>query len=331
MSEIVLQQKPPQKLPPRIARNKSELDKYLAANKIASLWPSVDNQLFTYLIKGLPVGSYNPSIIRFRGKLVVTFRYHEGTSLKTKLGIAELDEQFNVTYSQPLELDEEESCEDARLFVLKNELWMNFVVSNWPNFPASQAKVGKLYKPDHWRVSDKDLYWLPDRQTSEKNHVPLPFDEVLHLIYRQNMPQEGDVSDLRQIIYSPYERREMKTPALRWPYGEVRGGTVPLSYGGKLISFFHSRLDNFMPPTRHCYFIGAILRKAEPPFQMLEISKRPILRGSEVGGDESRFHHKKNVVFPLGAIEHEGGWIVSVGINDSQCALVKIKESDLQL
>ena len=77
--------------------------------------------------------------------------------------------------------------------------------------------------------------------------------------------------------------------------------------------------------------MGAMLIKAGKEFETLAVSKRPILRGSEIGGDTSRFHFKPNVVIPYGAIEHEGGWLVSVGVNDSQCLLVKIKEKDLQL
>jgi predicted GH43/DUF377 family glycosyl hydrolase len=333
MSEIVLQQpKPAPKLPPRIARNKSAMEKYLADNSIVSQWPSISNQLFTHVVKGLPIGSYNNSIIRFRGRLVMTYRFHDGTA-KTKLGIAELDENFTVFYSETLSLDEDEtlSLEDARLFIWKGELWLNFVVSTWPNFPSSQVKICKLYKPDHWRFSDKEQYWLPDRQTTEKNHCPIVHDDVLHIVYRNNQPQECDLSKLSRIIYTPADKREMKTPALRWPYGEIRGGTVPILYQGKLLSFFHSHLDSFMPTTTWCYFIGAMLMKAEPPFQMLSVSKRPILYGSEIGGDETRFHHKKNVVFALGAIEHDGGWLLSCGQNDSASLLVKIKEKDLML
>lgn len=331
MSEIVLQQKLVQKLPPRIACNKFELEKYLKENKIESLFPPIEQQLLTVAVKGLPQSAYNPSLIRFRGRLVMTYRFHDTQSLKTKLGICELDETFRIIDAQPLDFDETESCEDCRLFVWKNELWANFVVSNWPNFPASQMKIAKLSKPDHWRVSDKDQYFLPDRQTMEKNHVPLIYDEVFNIIYKQNVWQENNPADLAQIIYSPFEKREMKTPALRWPYGEIRGGTVPLPYDGKLISFFHSALDNFPPPHIRCYFVGAILRKAEPPFQMLSISKRPILKGSEVGGDKARFHWKAQVVFPLGAIEYENGWLVSVGSNDSASLLVKISPSNLNL
>ena len=154
---------------------------------------------------------------------------------------------------------------------------------------------------------------------------------ILHVIYKSNLPQEGNLSDLAQIIYTPADKREMKTPALRWAWGEIRGGTTPLLYQGKLLSFFHSCLDNFPPPNSRCYFVGAVLRKAEPPFQMLAISKRPILRGSEIGGDKSRFHWKAQVCFSLGAIDLEGGWAVSLGCNDSLALICKIQPKDLQL
>jgi hypothetical protein len=56
---------------------------------------------------------------------------------------------------------------------------------------------------------------------------------------------------------------------------------------------------------------------------------KPLLIGSEEDNTtsierSSCTHRKPNVVFPGGAIECEGGWIVSVGINDCCCALVKI-------
>lgn len=330
----------PQIIPQRLAHNKAHMDKYLAAHGNPPLFPPVESQLETIVVQGLPPGAYNPSLVRFRGKLVMSYRFHE-TTLKTKLGLAELDEAFHVTSTQTLDCNEEESCEDARLFVFKNELWMNFVVSNWPTFPACQVKHAKLSKPDHWRISDKDLYWISNRQTMEKNHVPLIHDEVLHIVYAQSFPEPDGP---QQIIFTPADKREMKNPALRWAYGEMRGGTVPMLFQPsgatvpKLLSFFHSRLDNNPFPVRHRYFIGAVLRRAIPPFDMLFISQRPILRGSEVGGDSARFHHKPNVVFPLGAVPCvpsvpgvPASWLLSVGINDSQAALVKITEQDLQL
>lgn len=322
----------PQVIAPRLVHNRALMDKFLAARGIKAQWPAVEQQLESVVVGGLDAGAYNPSIAQYRGRLVMAYRFHD-TTLKTKIGIAELSENLIVTGKQTLDVGEEadKSIEDGKLFVLKNDLWLNFVVSTWPEFPSSQVKNLMLTKPDHWRTSDKDMYWVSARKTMEKNHVPFVHEEVLHIIWHQAMPEDGEP---KQVIYTPADKREMKTPALRWPYGQFKGGTIPILWNGKLLSFFHSRLDNEMPikfGKGWRYYVGAVLRRAIPPFDMLAISKRPILRGSEVGGDESRFHFKPNVVFPLGAIEHGGGWLVSVGVNDSQCLLVKITEKDLQL
>jgi predicted GH43/DUF377 family glycosyl hydrolase len=320
-----------QLIPQRLAHNKREMDKFLTKYNIVAQWSSVEQQAETIVIRDLYSGSYNASIIRFQGKLVISYRFHPDSTAATKLAIAELDEDFRVTSNQVLDLNDESSCEDGRLFEWKGGLWICYVSSTWPIFPASKMVCMKLTKPDHWRASDKFEYWLPDRQTLEKNHVPFPVGDDLHIIYRQNQMQEGNPEDVSQIIYSQEDRREMKTTALRWPYGEMRGGTVPLPYQGKLIRFFHSSMRNEMPPARQRYYIGAMLMKSEPPFQMLAVSKRPILRGSEVGGDSSRHHFKKNIVFSAGAIEHDGGWVISCGCNDSQSLIVKITEKDLNL
>ena len=97
--------------------------------------------------------------------------------------------------------------------------------------------------------------------------------------------------------------------------------------------FFHSRLDNEPIPIRWRYYVGAALIEND---QIVKVSRKPILKGSEhdeMSPSESGScrHYKQNVVFPCGAIEHKGGWILSVGINDAACGLVKIEEKDLNL
>lgn len=332
MDEIVLQHQFKQPLPPpRVVRNKGELDKLLAAKNIKSEWPPVWEQLPTAIIGGLFKDGYNPSIIRFNGKLLMTYRFHQETGFYTKIAIAELDEKFNVTYNQELDLNDENSCEDGRLFERNGHLYMFYISSTFPTFPACQVKCVMLAKPDKWRASEKFEYWLPDRQTFEKNHVPLEWDGELNVIYRHNQIEDGDTSKITQVIYCPSDKREMKTPALRWPWGEIRGGTTPILWKGKLLKFFHSMLENEMPPVNLRYTIGAMLMKAEKPFQMLQVSKRPILRGSEIGGNETRQFFKRNVVFPGGSIEHEGGWLISIGVNDTLCCLVKVMPENLNL
>ncbi len=125
----------------------------------------------------------------------------------------------------------------------------------------------------------------------------------------------------------------------RWPYGQVRGGTQPLEYEGNLLRFFHSRLDNEIRSGEaplHC--VGAYLMKPEPPFEVVAVSKKPILYGSRKLDNsltkEQRsqcIHRKQNVVFPGGAVKSDGKFLLAVGVNDSACAIVKVEPKDLQL
>lgn len=312
-----------QLISPRTAWNKARLNELLSKHNIRSQWPLVTDQLPSVVIKGLEAGSYNPSIIRFNGKLVMVYRFHPEETLVTRLGVAELDENFNVTYKQVLEInDDNMSHEDGRLFELQGELWLSYVSSSWPTFPSCSHKYVRLSKPDHWRCDSPVEHHYKERDSLEKNHLPIPFGDKLYVLYR---------SQPKQIVYLADSREERISEPLKWPYGEIRGGTVPLPYKGNLLRFFHSSLRNEMPPVTWRYYLACVVMEPEPPFKMLAISKRPIARGSEIGGDETRKHFKANVIFPMGAIEHNGGFCVSVGVNDSACVVLKLQEKDLNL
>lgn len=307
---------------PHVAHNQALMLKFLDERGIKNQWPPVIEQAESHVIVGLPEG-YNPSIIRFNGKLVLCYRFHPDGTKSTRLGIAELDEDFKVLSTQTLDInDDVPSHEDGRLYVWKQDLYLCYVSSHWPNILACNVKYCRLSKPDHWRCDQPVDYPHSDRDTTEKNHVPFPHGDQLRIIYRTNP---------RQVIYTANTNEEFVTNALPWPYGEMRGGTTPIPYQDKLLRFFHSRINNDCPPIPWRYFVGAMLLDVEPPYKMVAVSRRPILIASEVGGDPTRHHFKPSIVFPAGAIEHDGGWLLSIGINDSACALVKIKQKDLNL
>ncbi len=311
-------------IPPRIVYNKLLLDAFLAHRKIVAQWPPVVEQAECVIVQGLFAGGYNPSLIRFRGQLVMAYRFRRGTMRSGYLAIAELDEQFRVTSNQELAIqDEKRAFEDPRLFEFQGGLCLSYVSYPLPRFSSSVVKYVELSKPDRWRASAPVEHQYIVRANKEKNHVPFPVGDRLHIIYRGNP---------RQIIFTAgKEGADLVTPALRWPYGEIRGGTTPMAYHGKLLKFFHSSLRNEMPPLPRRYSVGAMLMEPEPPFQMLTVSQRPILRGSEVGGDGRHIHFTKNVVFPAGCVEKDGVFHLSIGINDSQSAIAKIKPEDLHL
>jgi predicted GH43/DUF377 family glycosyl hydrolase len=167
-------------------------------------------------------------------------------------------------------------------------------------------------------------------KTMQKNYVFFQDDDELYCIYRRY-----PIHQVFKII-GDHAEPAGSCPGLRWYFGEPRGGSPPLPYEGKLISFFHSSLDNEVQGPRRRYYMGAIVMQPDPPFRPVAISIEPILFGSEVDDIPPKDwplckHRKPQVVFPGGAIAREDHWLVSVGVNDYECLLVKVTPKDLHL
>lgn len=310
---------------PRLAHNRAKLSEFLIANNIRCHRPPIEQQVESVVVKGLALGGYNGAIQRFEDKLVLVYRWHHNPQqpAQTRLAIAELDGNFNVTHNEDLDLNENDSVEDGRTFVHEGKLKMVYVSSRWPSMPWSVVKVCTLSKPDHWRASDFSETQPVgiEKQPIEKNFVPFVVGDKIYIIYHSH----GE-----QIVYELNGSTIHRSPALIYAYGEVRGGCV-IPWKGKLLRFFHSSMRNEIPPTVWRYYCSCLLMEPEPPFKMISIIKKPLLYGSEIGGDESARHFKPNIAIPFGVIQRDDSFFVSIGQNDSACAIVKIKESDLIL
>ena len=84
----------------------------------------------------------------------------------------------------------------------------------------------------------------------------------------------------------------------------------------------------------HRYYAGWCLMENEWPFKVVKVSEKPLLIGAEqcCGGDvvaQQCPHYKGNVVFPAGIMRGKDGWLVSVGVNDAKCAIVRVLDSML--
>lgn len=123
-----------------------------------------------------------------------------------------------------------------------------------------------------------------------------------------------------------------RTPGPTWPHGEMKGGTSPLPYNGQWLRFFHSLQRHCEKRETWTYSIGACLMESKPPFRVTAVSKRPILRGNEKFTPECP-HQKHSVAICYGAVWDAGelGWVLSVGLNDCECATLTVTEKDLHL
>lgn len=314
--------------------NEAKAKDWLTAHGALAMFPRVSEQVEAVRVNPMALnsGGYNPSIIRHNGQMLMAYRYHPTNGLNTQLAMAELDDKFNVTRNTNIVTGgNHQSAEDPRLFTYQGQLWISWVDADFPSpAPTSVVKVGRLVQVGNtWNIEDMRQPLREDYNQGlniQKNWLFWESDQELAWIWK--------IVEGRQIAYC--DDRQWASPAPHWPWGEIRGGTAPLPYQGKLLRFFHSSLDFELPPAHRRYFLGAAIMEPEPPFATVAVSKEPIVWGSELDdlSDTERSQclpYKQKVVFPAGAIIDGDGWIVSVGCNDAECLLLKLKEKDLKL
>lgn len=269
----------------------------------------------------IPKGCYNPSIIVHEGETLMSYRYHPDRTWRTQLKINDVPVRFPYPVS---------SCahEDMRLFHFKGELWASYVCSRGSKLdPRCVNGYGKLLRKDdcwvveqHFQPNVRGNYF----SAMQKNAVPFASNDVIHLIWKDNLILEMCGNNPNEVETEHYNY------GVEWPYGEIRGGTSPLPFHGKWLRFFHSRIWDRENGKPWRYYMGALVMEPHPPFNVLHVSKTPILSGDE-SGDPVVWHWKPDVCIPYGAIEDDGGWLVSLGINDAHCAVIRLKEEDLNL
>lgn len=263
--------------------------------------------------------AYNPSVIEFNGRQLVAFRHHRDR-MSSELSMGEGDAVKPIL---PPPGTESLSIEDPRLFIFKGKLHISYVVAKIvPGNASCICAYGELEEGvPSWTIKNHTVPQTGKNSFGhmEKNFVFFESEGKLHMIYTA---EPHTVMELNgEKIVKAYT-----SSPVRWPYGQIRGGAILPYFKGQLLRFFHSH-DGKRPDR---YYIGAMIMEAAPPFKVLQVSKEPILYGSP-WEKENVFHWKSNVVYPGGAIKNGDGYLVSIGVNDSRCCLVKVSEQDLNL
>ena len=304
---------------------------FIAKAGVHSRFPRVSEQAECLPVDGtLPAYAYNPSILRIsETAMLMTYRYHFAGDYRTKLGAANIfNGKFINAHDLPLEAH---SLEDARLFSFHGEVWLSWVESNFLGQadPKSVVKYAQLESGGVINRIYQPAAGGNDGSSMQKNWCPFESDENLFFIF-ESWPNHVVFQVQGEKVINEY-----RTPAVRWPYGFIRGGSV-VPHDGKLLRFFHSSTERGLGRPEKRYFVGCCLMESKPPFKVLKVSRKPILYGSEVDSlkpadRKACKHWKANIVFPCGATTDGDGWILAVGVNDAACSLVKIKPENLNL
>lgn len=281
--------------------------------------------------------AFNPSIIRWNNKLLMSFRIITRTKIEpissfssdSQMGLIWLDDDFNPD-SPPQILDcENTSPEDGRLIEIDGRIYMIYSGKGFHIYIAELSFDGFQFHVIH---NERLVFEGSNPNHREKNWVPFVCNDHLHLAYQLYpytilAPALDGTGVCETISHSK--------PSIVWEWGELRGGTPALKLNETTyIAFFHSStlletLHSHGEAIPH-YFMGAYTFSNDPTFQMQQISPEPIVsRLFYSGADYKPYWHPVRVVFPCGILMEERFIWVTYGRQDHECWVVKIEKQGL--
>jgi predicted GH43/DUF377 family glycosyl hydrolase len=251
--------------------------------------------------------SFNPSLIRWNGDLIMAWR--EGWE-RAVIWIGRLDSEFIV--GLPIKVDlhlwnlgSNPAFEDPRLFLWRNQLHVSFTI-----LAFGRVRMAMVRLNEEFQAFDLRIFEISDPKM-EKNWQFFEHQEELHAVYLVNPHLVGRICG-NQVEFP------RKTTPLPWMDGEARGGSPPVKIGAEYFSFFHSSCCGN-------YVAGVYAFEAKPPFRITRWPQEPCLVADR---DKWRTWGGR-IVFPAGAIFEDGLWTVSFGWHDTHCCLARYRHEDL--
>lgn len=288
-------------------------------------------------------GAFNPSILKIDQGFLLTFRYCPdlaNQSWLSYIGIVELDTALNPR--APPELlttrlkrsKTPSQTEDARLFLFGDTIFliyndnvdeMSFDHCNRRDMFLAELRLinGKYQLFSPLKLTHEEKYFSVLQQ---KNWIPFEYQNSLFFSYSIH-PHEVLKPNLESGLCS---RRYQTEPKLNWNYGSLRGSSAAQLVDGSYLAFFHSSVyirSSISPHFRAWhYFMGAYTFSATPPFELTQISEKPIFCNNFYSSTSS----DKKVVFP-GGFAVEGSHIyVAYGKDDREIWIATLDKEALQ-
>lgn len=289
--------------------------------------------------------AFNPSLVRWKDHYLLCFREVSGTIIhspqsaaSSTISLVWLDDDFNpISTAYKLDFNNLRDCtDDARILVVGDELQIIYsdnieeVITD-SGFRMWTAKIE--VNEDSFRVYDQEKLTYFDGEQEfrrEKNWTPFDYQSFLCLSYSLSphkvfLPVKGT-----ECCYTLSEHNQ----SLEWKWGEIRGGTPAILVNGHYLTFFHSCMDmqslHSQGKSSLHYFMGAALFASSPPFEILKISKKPLVaKGFYSGENYIPYWKPVNAIFPCGIWEEKKTLIVSYGRQDHELWIARFDTKSL--
>ena len=277
--------------------------------------------------------AFNASWIDTRFGRLLIYRYGtEGDHGSTSLHYCFLDEDWDVLNNHHNLLLKE--CQDPRFVEHAGELYI--AVCHKVVLDGSfryQMGLHSLSVMDEKVVTARRIglfdgigNWAGyKRGDRERNWIPFSNDGHMYMIYSVNPHRILEV-DVKTGAVSLVYSSEYRDCA--WPkkYGEVLrlSTNVVLMNDGTYLGSFHTRFMTRNPHPPSHYYTGFYRFSRNPPFEVLEVSKQPLILPTDCYKPNTRFNCMDLAVFPLKLEVNEGQGVVRVVGGDSDHYVVAI-------
>jgi predicted GH43/DUF377 family glycosyl hydrolase len=291
-------------------------------------------------IPGYP-DAFNPSIVRWNGGLLMSFRIRDPATHSTdRIGLIWLSPHFDPIGAPMILKRREEGlanpslAQDPRLIVLDGQLFMIYSNQFLVNGKGvSRMAIGLLEWDGSSFITNYPTPLLcfegENQDRKEKNWTPFCYRKDLLLAYSLQ-PHK---------IFRPlYEKCACDLVAMtrgdiKWPWGDLRGGTPALEIGHSYLAFFHSckalqtvQSEGKMMPH---YFMGAYTFDLHPPFALQAMSPQPLVGETFYRGPMYKTWKSLRVIFPGGYVyDDEFIWVV-YGRQDHEIWVVRLDRKGL--
>jgi predicted GH43/DUF377 family glycosyl hydrolase len=288
--------------------------------------------------------AFNPSIIRWKGSLLLSFRVilDENRPYESHLGLLWLNEHFQPL-GEPYLLNTQKKnpnvpsrAEDGRLLLVNERLYLIYsnCIDKKISRGAFRVHIGEiLYDGKNFSLENSEPLLRFEGESSavrEKNWVPFDYQGSLFLAY--SLSPHLILHPFRGFHYCETVSSHPNT--FDWKWGILRGGTPALLDGDEYLSFFHTSqkmasLHSQGKEILH-YFIGAYRFAKTPPFTITQISKEPIVGKNFYSGKHYKpYWHPVQAIFPCGFIFDEHYIWITYGRQDHECWIMKLDKQGL--
>lgn len=274
--------------------------------------------------------AFNPSIVRWNGSLLLSFRTLLDSPEKSQIGLIRVDHKFNqLNKPQLLDLGMAPlfTAEDARLLTVGNDLYLVYT-DNIRMYLALLDFNGERFFIKH---QENLFYAEGDTLRQEKNWVPFDYKGRFLMAYSLSP---------HRIIYPRIGKGGCKTmglshPQISWNWGELKGGTPGILIDHQYyLAIFHSTIKM---TTVHSngqeilhYFMGAYTFAKKPPFAITHISPMPLVaKGFYSGKIYTPYWRPLHVVFPCGLLDDGSYLWITYGRQDHEIWVAKVDKRRL--